>query len=315
MRLVPLSEIFNVEYGVNLDLNKLNKTSRFLGLPFVSRTANNNGVSAYVEEIKGILPNEAHTLSISGGGSVLETFYQEAPYYSGRDLYVLKPISELSKISMLAYAVYIKANKYRYNYGRQANKTLRDIKVPHPNEVEKLLERTTLPKGPSNKPHHEKAPLLQDQEWESFRYDQLFFIERGRGPRKKDISLGKVPFVTSTDSNNGVTDFISENPSHQGNVIGVNRNGSVGLAFYQSEAFCSTEDVHIFIPKFKMNAYTAMYLCTLIKKESYRFSYGRKWGIERMKESFIKLPVNSEGIPDWQFMEDYIKSLPYSSNL
>lgn len=29
----------------------------------------------------------------------------------------------------------------------------------------------------------------------------------------------------------------------------------------------------------------------------------------------IKLPVNSSGKPDWQFMEEYIKSLPFSSQI
>ena len=38
-------------------------------------------------------------------------------------------------------------------------------------------------------------------------------------------------------------------------------------------------------------------------------------GIDRMKKSLIKLPVDSDGKPDYKFMEDYIKSLPYSINL
>ena len=29
----------------------------------------------------------------------------------------------------------------------------------------------------------------------------------------------------------------------------------------------------------------------------------------------IKLPVTPSGEPDWKFMEDYIKSLPYSKNI
>ena len=33
------------------------------------------------------------------------------------------------------------------------------------------------------------------------------------------------------------------------------------------------------------------------------------------KNPIIKLPVDKDGKPDWQFMEDYIKSLPYSVNL
>ena len=34
-----------------------------------------------------------------------------------------------------------------------------------------------------------------------------------------------------------------------------------------------------------------------------------------MKKSRIKLPVTPSGEPDWKFMEDYIKSLPFSKNI
>ena len=58
-----------------------------------------------------------------------------------------------------------------------------------------------------------------------------------------------------------------------------------------------------------------MFLTTLIHIEKYRFNYGRKWDKELMRKSNIKLPVKSDGTPDWEFMENYIKSLPYSANL
>ena len=83
----------------------------------------------------------------------------------------------------------------------------------------------------------------------------------GRGPRKKDLDgTGGTPFVTSSDSNNGWTSFTSFEPIHDANTIGVNRNGSVAEAFYQPSAFCSTEDVHIFKPKFTMNKYIGLFL-------------------------------------------------------
>jgi hypothetical protein len=102
---------------------------------------------------------------------------------------------------------------------------------------------------------------------------------------------------------------------HSGNVIGVNRNGSIAEAFYQPVPFCSTEDVHIFKPKFKINQYIALFMSTLIKREKYRYNYGRKWGIGRMKISKIKLPVASDGEPDFKFMEEYIKTLPFSKQI
>ena len=84
-----LSDLFDYWYGVNLEL--VNCQINDKGIPFVSRTSNNNGVVARVELIPGIEPNPAHTLSLAGGGSVLSCFYQDEEYYSGRDLFILSP--------------------------------------------------------------------------------------------------------------------------------------------------------------------------------------------------------------------------------
>lgn len=73
-------------------------------------------------------------------------------------------------------------------------------------------------------------------------------------------------------------------------------------------------------------------MATVIRQEKYRFSYGRKWTLENMKISDVCLPVlhNADGsvfidntysysdggyVPDWKFMEDYIKALPYGDRL
>jgi len=64
-----------------------------------------------------------------------------------------------------------------------------------------------------------------------------------------------------------------------------------------------------------MSKHVALFMCSLIKKERYRYNYGRKWGIERMKKTDIRLPINSNNTPDFDLMERYIKSLPYSSQI
>ena len=126
---ISVGDVFDVAYGVNLELNKMSKEKS--QVPFVSRTSENNGVSAYVEEDQSFTKNPPNTLSVSGGGSVLEVFLQTEPYYSGRDLYYLTPKTSMTKLEMLFYSVLIKANKYRYNFGRQANKTLRSLSIPN----------------------------------------------------------------------------------------------------------------------------------------------------------------------------------------
>ena len=140
MKLVPVSSIFDVRYGVNLELNKQEIVPN--GINFVSRTSLNNGVSAKVKRIPEIEPVEAGVLTVAGGGSVLETFVQPEPFYSGRDLYYLKPLIPMTLDEKLYYCMCIRANKYRYNYGRQANRTLRDIMIPTKESIPKWVHST-----------------------------------------------------------------------------------------------------------------------------------------------------------------------------
>ena len=61
MKLVKVSDLFDVKYGVNLELNKLSQDRN--GVNFVSRTAKNNGVSAKVKSINTVTPINAGTIS------------------------------------------------------------------------------------------------------------------------------------------------------------------------------------------------------------------------------------------------------------
>lgn len=180
--------------------------------------------------------------------------------------------------------------------------------------------------------------LLLVEKWQSFRYDEVFDIRKGFYNKKPVTHSGSdIPFIGAIDNNNGVSEYYDiqdiedasktgdENNAplrekiFEGNCITVSNNGSVGYAFYQAKPFTCTHDVNpLYLhPKWKqeLNQYIAMFLCSLIEKERYRWTYGRKWRPKRMPSSLIKLPVDKCGNPDWKFMEDYIKSLPYSTNI
>lgn len=133
MKLVPLATLFSVTYGVNLELNRMSASAD--GIPFVGRSDRNNGVTARVAPILGILPNPAGTLSVAGGGSVLATFLQFEQYYSGRDLFYLSPLMPMTDSQKLYYCACIRSNRYRYSYGRQANKTLKELLIPDLDDV------------------------------------------------------------------------------------------------------------------------------------------------------------------------------------
>lgn len=125
---VSVSELFEVIYGTSLELNALEQTRD--GVDFVSRSSKNNGISARVKPLPDIPPIQGGVLTVAGGGSVLETFLQLKPFYSGRDLFYLAPREKMSVEELLYYASCIRENRFRYSYGRQANRTLKDLKIP-----------------------------------------------------------------------------------------------------------------------------------------------------------------------------------------
>ena len=98
-----MNELFEVKYGINMELNTCIEAED--GDPdainFVARTESNNGVSARVKPVEGKEPQPAGLITCAGGGSVLSTFLQEEPFYSGRDLYLLIPLQPMSKLVKL----------------------------------------------------------------------------------------------------------------------------------------------------------------------------------------------------------------------
>lgn len=153
---------------------------------------------------------------------------------------------------------------------------------------------------------------LNIESWTSFRLGDIFDIKKGKRLTSEDQTIGNTPYIGAIDSNNGIANYIGQNPTHSGNTITLSYNGSVGEAFYQPNAFWATDDVNVLYFKkengVEFNEHIALFICAVLKKEKYRYCYGRKWVLESMNETRIKLPTNNN-VPDWEWMETYIKSL------
>ncbi|MBL0145393.1 MAG: hypothetical protein IPP48_06180 [Chitinophagaceae bacterium] len=79
MELVPLHTLFNIEYGNSYEFINLETCTKDDqdSVAFVSRTMLNNGVSGFVKEIENVKPFQKGLITVSVGGSVLETFLQQ----------------------------------------------------------------------------------------------------------------------------------------------------------------------------------------------------------------------------------------------
>ena len=166
--------------------------------------------------------------------------------------------------------------------------------------------------------HSNKKLSLYIENWKWFNLGDLFTFEKGERLTKPDRIEGDIPLITAGENNNGVTGYISlENFENKKkifeNKITVDMFFNV---FYHDYKYFSDDNIHTLIPiKFELNKYNSLFLVTILSKLKYKYAYGRQVRLMRLPFEKIKLPTDKNGGPDWQFMEDYMKSLSYSARV
>ena len=154
--------------------------------------------------------------------------------------------------------------------------------------------------------------------WKNFEIDKLFpKIEKGKcGDASSLVEGDEINYIGAKYDGNGVIKSCSLNANLQyiskGNCIAMigQGEGSAGYAIYLDEDFIGATSLNLGYADW-INPTRAIFVVTLLCLEYDKYSFGRSWTGERLRKTTIKLPATPDGEPDWQFMEDYIKSLPY----
>ena len=175
---------------------------------------------------------------------------------------------------------------------------------------------------------------LDINDWKEFTFGRLICsISKAKALNKDDLQIATneksgIRYITRTGENNGC-EFLAELSSvdssfiQEGNAITI--GDTTATCFYQSEEFI-TGDHMVVIRADWLDEILALYMVTILNKEQYKYSYGRAFLMDRIKNTLIKLPIilNDDGtiyndtskkysddgyVPDWQWMENYIKSL------
>lgn len=176
---------------------------------------------------------------------------------------------------------------------------------------------------------HEALESLDKKEWKVFPFTDIFDVKKGFYNKKpEDNGNGTIPFLGATDSNNGVTRFLTldeikrstktgrlpnsdlSKKLFSGHAIAVTNNGSVGHAYYQDTEFTCSHDINpLYLKDHQMNVFEALFLIKVIEQQGKLFQYARKWRPSRMVKSKLMLPVTENGVPDFKYMEQYIKNI------
>lgn len=322
------------------DCPKINKYSSIPditgNIPFVSSTAVNNGIKNYIdgEPIKG------NCITVSTNGNCFDCFYQPNPICVSTDVEVLySPF--LNEINALFIIALLKLESYRWSYGRKPkNGKVKNSLIKFPvdnmgninwkfmeqyinNIMEKKINNTKI-KDLLKSNNKIPAKFTYDNSWKKFNLQDLYKIVTGNkfDKNKMTFSVPKINFVSRISFNNGVdgkVDFIEDVEPFPKGLITVALGGSyLGSTFVQYEPFYTGQNIAVLYPKFNvMSLEVNLFISTIIRTESRQHyqAFGRELNKHISNDFAIKLPTINNEIPNWEFMENYIKSLPYGDKI
>ncbi|MCH5174962.1 MAG: hypothetical protein J1F40_03690 [Prevotellaceae bacterium] len=306
-----MKDLFEVRYGVDLELNSMEQTPK--GINFVARTSKNNGVTARVLPIPWISPNPAGSISVAAGGSVMESFLQKEPYYSGRDLFCLIPRVEMSDAVKLFYCMCLRHNKFRYSYGRQANETLKDLQIPVLEDIPEYVKVFSMPQFKARMVNSVEVSALSDKSTvtaarqELVPLNTLFRLENGiastdvlRSPIKETVNW--VPYIRpSYTQNTSVDAYVNKNLVPQKKVypkgtlyVSTNGQGSHTYSYVSVSEFVPNSDVTVLLPLRPMTIREKLFYSMCISHNRFKFSYGRKPKGERLASIMLPKAIDEK---------------------
>ena len=320
-----VGEIFTITIGKSIDGNKVNRQSGKTA--YVTRKEQLNGIDGFIDYPKDFLNGDYPVITI--GNETAEPFVQTYPFFTGTKVNILKPKQPLSTRILFFIATSLKKHKSKYSYSFTINSTrlkkqnillpvgvggkpdwqfMEDfIKQKEASRTEKLIAYYT-----------NRATELMIQttsvgniEWKEFKVASIFNIFTGALIDKKFIDHGNIPRISATDNQNGMA-FFTENIVHKNfrtfeNFISISFLGSV---FYQKGLGSLDMKIHGIQPKnFTLNQHVALFLIPLIKSFTFKYGYGYQLSTSVLEQQKMMLPTTSDGNPDWQFMENFIKQI------
>lgn len=312
----------NIYIAKSTDQNKL----KVGNVPFIGRSSINNGLQGeyFVEKEK---INKGNSLTISMVGEP-KCFYHKYSFTCSQNILVLQN-NEFINITNSKFLIpiidnYLKAKGYGYGYPVGKERVLRNkllLPVDKNNQInwnfmEEYIKERENKQREELKEYYKSRLLdlvvcpevLNDVDWKEIFIEEVAEIYSGKDIYERERTIGNTPYITATANNNGIGYFVgNENKTMESECISVNRNGSVGYAFYHCYEALYGNDTRKLKPFIK-NKYTALFITHAITSQKDKYGYGYKMGTGRLKRQKIMLPV-SDGEVNYKYMENFIKNI------
>lgn len=297
-------------------------------VPYVSSTANNNGVDDYIQAVSRTRVF-GDCISLANSGSVGKAFYEPFDYVASDHVTALKA-EGMSKDAYLFLTASIERQGSNFNFNREINEArIKNMRIMLPvddegePDYEYMAEYARRKRVAMLDRYRDHAggrvadlgdvveiPALGEKEWREFALGDLFSVGSGRRLETRNKKPGKRPFVSAADNGNGVTGYVAnDNASKDSNVLGVNYNGAPCIAFYHPYECIFSDDVkRLHLKDREDGEFVLLFFVAVFAQQREKYGYGYKFKEGRMLRQKLMLPVDGKGEPDYEYMEQYVKN-------
>lgn len=294
--------------------------------PLISCSGTNNGIMGSVDPSginKCTVANNVLTVAVSGSAGA--TFYQGIEAVINSGVLILDGIKFSDKETYLFICALVREVNSKFNYGLKAsadrvgNQLINLPITPDGTPDYQFMHDYIAEREPDYswatqciEPNAEIS--LTDREWAEFKVGDLLTLKVAKSNDKGNLEVGTVPFVGRSNNNNGLQGFYDAPNVTHGKCITL---GMVGTfrAFWQENDFAASQNILTLRAPW-LNRHTALFICNIIEMAiKGRYSYGNSIKAGTFGDTILNLPVDDNGQPDYDFMERYIKSLPFSKVL
>lgn len=324
-----LGDLFTIVTGKAYNKNKMNIADK--GLRHVQRATSNHGIDCYaaIEDVDNYVRYKGNCITVSSIPYVDGTcaFYQDKVFCCGVGVNILTNDRMNRELALFMCNCINNAVVGKYGMARSLGASMLSNEIlslpvndqgqPDYNFMEQYIrEREPDYSWATGCVKPDAQLSLRDRQWKEFNLGDLFKVEQGKGKIDKDTlssnNTGYKIATASTTSNGIIWSNAEQNAKvRAGNTITIGRQ--TGVAFYQPDKYFETDNILI-LTNSSINKWSGLFIAgSYNNSTAQKFSYGRVASIGKIKAESIKLPADDQGQPDYNFMERYMKSLPFSA--
>lgn len=308
--------------------------------PVVVNSSFNNGIGGYTNQP---VTEKGNIITFSDTTTATAMFYQAKPFVGYAHIQGMYPIGKhkdnWNEKSLLFFLSVFRNRAINSNFD-YVNKFTREsakemmIKLPADKDgnpdfsyMEEYMKNREIAVSASlTKLQSAKQSAvfqkINTKEWRNFHLYDIFEINSGTklDKAKMETTTPKINFVGRSNFNNGITQKVNEiqglNAYDSGCLTLALGGAYLGSCFIQEEPFYTSQNVVVLIPKENITFEAKQFIATAIFKESqnnYR-AFIKELNAHIRRDFVIKLPTNTDGTPDYDYMTEYIGKIKKQSS-